>query len=988
MKKIKNAIQKWRMRSVLAATLAVILAVGTELAVAQSAMINMTLGCTTYKIVSDGEDDGDYNYYPTTYSNAEDVKAYGLSVCEEVEGEGIVLLKNANQALPLDKGSKVSCFLYGSANLNYATSGSSSADTSTYKTLKAALETDDIGLSVNPSLWSFYTEGNGAGYKPTKKLNRKLGMQVYAANAAPWSELESEVSSISEYGDAAIVVITRASGEGMDISTTNSDGIDGSYLSLSENELELLRQLKVMKDDGRLSKIVVLLNSALAIRTDFIEDDAYGIDAAMWIGNLGSAGIDAVADVLVGNTVPSGRLTDTYVADNFSSPAMASWILNENGVFSQTYTNAEELGLNSTQMYYGVYSEGIYVGYRYYETRYEDTVLGAANVGSYSYGDTVVYPFGYGLSYTQFKTTDMTVSERADGDYDITVTIINIGDTYAGKEVVQVYLQKPYTEYDRENGVEKASVELVGFAKTKLLAPGESQQVTITVEKSEFKSYDVNGAGTYIVDAGDYYLAVGSNAHDALNNILSLKGFTEADGMDASGEAGKAVLVWQNDALDTTTYAVSEETGTRIENQLAFCDPTRYDGIEEAGVLYVSRNDWEGTWPTAPVELSVSTEKMSADISSYKAIAEDEDAEMPTYGAASGLTLAMLRSDDTQTIAYDDSLWDQLLDQMTFSEQALLVTDGSFSTKAISSVALSGTAEQDGPTGVVGSVNSLSFPSEGIWASTFNTELIAKVGDALAEDARINDLQGLYLPGINIHRTPFGGRTHEYFSEDPFLTGIAAEAEIKAVQAKGVIVHVKHYIFNDEEAQRNGICIWLGEQSAREIYLKPWAYAVKPSRGNAHAIMTSFNRAGCLWTSASSELMDGILRGEMGFDGYAITDMASSNAAYFMTYVDGFMNGTDLYLGAGSETALDEYRNSPTFAGKVRESAHRLLYVIGNYSAAMNGISSSLQIVTVMPWWQIALYCLLGVSTAFFALSMLMTAVSLKRQRGSKINNA
>ncbi len=984
MKKIKNALQRWRTRSVLAATLAVILAVGTELAVAQSAMINTTLGCTTYKIVSDGEDDGDYNYYPTTYSTAEDVKAYGLSVCEEIESEGIVLLKNANQALPLDKGSKVSCFLYGAANLNYATSGSSGADTSAYKTLKEALEADDIGLTINPSLWSFYTEGNGAGYKPTKKLNRKLGMQVYAANAAPWIELESEVSGIAEYGDAAIVVITRASGEGMDISTTNSDGIDGSYLSLSENELELLKQLKAMKEDGSLGKIVVLLNSALAIRADFIEDEAYGIDAAMWIGNLGSAGIDAVADVLVGNTVPSGRLTDTYVADNFSSPAMASWILNENGVFSQTYTNSRELGLNSTQMYYGVYSEGIYVGYRYYETRYEDTVLGMANVGSYSYGDTVVYPFGYGLSYTQFETTDMTVSERADGDYDVTVTVTNIGDTYAGKEVVQVYLQKPYTDYDRENGVEKASVELVGFAKTKQLAPGESQQVTITVEKSEFKSYDVNGAGTYIVDTGDYYLAVGGNAHDALNNILSLKGFTEADSMDASGDVGMAAVVWQNDTLDTTTYALSEETGTKIENQLAFCDPTRYDGIEESGVRYVSRNDWEGTWPTAPVELSVSTEKMSADLSSYKAIAEDEDAKMPTHGVASGLTLAMLRSDDTQTIAYDDPLWEQLLDQMTFSEQALLVTDGSFSTKAISSVALSGTAEQDGPTGVVGSVNSLSFPSEGIWASTFNTELIAKVGDALAEDARINDLQGLYLPGINIHRTPFGGRTHEYFSEDPFLTGIAAEAEIKAVQAKGVIVHVKHYIFNDEEAQRNGICIWLGEQSAREIYLKPWEYAVKPSRGNAHAIMTSFNRAGCLWTSASSELMDEILRGEMGFDGYAITDMASSNAAYFMTYVDGFMNGTDLYLGAGSETALDAYKNSPTFAGRVRESAHRLLYVIGNYSAAMNGISSSLQIVTVMPWWQIALYCLLGASAAFFALSMLMTAVSLQKQRASK----
>lgn len=980
-KKKKSKFAAWRSRSVVAATLAVILSVGTELAVAQSAMINSTLKCKTYEIVNNGEDDGDYTYFPSTYSTAEDVKAYGLSVCEEVESEGIVLLKNENNALPLAKGSKVSCFLYGAANLNYATSGSSGADTSSYKTLKAALEDSDVGLTVNPDLWKFYEEGNGAGYKPTKKLNRKLGIQVYAANAAPWSALEGQTASVAQYGDAAIVVVSRASGEGMDISTTASDGEDGSYLSLSENEMELLRQLKAIKEQGTLGKVVVLLNTALALRADFIEDEAYGVDAAMWIGNLGSAGVDAVADVLVGNVTPSGRLTDTYVADHFSSPAMAAWVLNQNGVFAQTYANAEELGLNSTQMYYGVYSEGIYVGYRYYETRYEDAVLGTVGVGSYDYDKTVVYPFGHGLSYTQFAYSDMAVSRREDGDFDVSVKVTNTGATYTGKETVQVYLQKPYTDYDRENGIEKASVELAGFVKTNALAPGESQTLTVTIEKSEFKSYDVNGAGNYIVDAGDYYLAVGKNAHDALNNILAAKGYTPENGMDAAGDASMAAIAWHNEALDSTTYAVSEETGKKIENQLAFCDPTRYEGIEQRGMNYVSRSDWEGTFPTAPVVLSVATDKMLADIASDKAIVEDENAVMPTYGVASGLTVAMLRSNDETYIPYDDEIWEQLLDQMTFAEQALLVTDGSFNTKAIPSVALSSTAEQDGPTGVVGSVNQLSFPSEGIWASTFNTELIAKVGDALAEDARINNLQGLYLPGINIHRTPFGGRTHEYFSEDPFLTGIAAEAEIKAVQAKGVIVHVKHYIFNDEESQRNGICIWLGEQAAREIYLKPWEYAVKPSRGNAHAVMSSFNRAGCLWTSASTELMENILRGEWGFDGYVITDMASSNAALFMTYLDGFMNGTDLFLGAGSETALDAYKNSPTFANKIRESVHRILYVIGNYSAAMNGVSSSLEIKTVTPWWKLTLYGLNGVVLAWLAVSLIMTAVGAKKEK-------
>lgn len=367
------------------------------------------------------------------------------------------------------------------------------------------------------------------------------------------------------------------------------------------------------------------------------------------------------------------------------------------------------------------------------------------------------------------------------------------------------------------------------------------------------------------------------------------------------------------------------------------------------------------------------------DLGSNKAIVEDEGLDMPAYGVNSGLTVAMLRGED-----YDSGKWEQLLDQMTFSEHALLVSDGSFSTHALGSVGIGSTYERDGPTGVVGSVTGISFPSEGIWASSFNMGLAEKIGDVLGEDARINDIQGLYLPGINIHRSPFGGRTNEYFSEDTLLTGWMCEAEVKGVQAKGVIAHVKHFIFNDEEAQRNGICIWLNEQAAREIYLRPWEYAVNPFRGNAHAVMSSFNRAGALWTSASENLVQNILRGEFGFDGYVITDMASSNAALFMTYVDGFMNGTDLYLGSGSETALDEYKSSVTFANRIRESAHRLLYVLSNYSAVMNGVSSSLRFVAVTPWWQMTIYALMGVGAAGFlgfGLLLLFTIRKGKREK-------
>ncbi len=975
----------WRRLTVTFAALLTFFWVGTDVAFANSALINSVLKAQTFNIVKDPNDTDEHIYYPTDYSTAEEVKAYGTAVGTEVESEGIVLLKNKNNALPLSEKSKVSCFLYGSVNLNYASSGSSAADTSSYATLKDALEEESF--SVNKTLWNFYTSGTGKSYKPSKKYNSTYKMQIYATNAAPWSVYPGDVKdSVSEYGDAALVVVARNSGEGMDISTKYSDGRDGSYLSVTDEEMEVLKALTDMKQSGKVDKIVVLLNTALAFEMSFLDDESIDVDACMWIGNLGSSGVAAVADVLVGKTTPSGRLADTYVKDNFFSPAMASWMQNSNGVFSGTYTNSVEKSLNDTQKYYGVYNEGIYVGYRYYETRYEDVVMKSEHTGSYDYSSVVAYPFGYGLSYTTFEYSDFKVTPKEDGNYEVSVTVTNVGDKYSGKEVVQIYLQKPYTDYDKKNGVEKASVELVGFAKTKPLAPhgeeGDSQTVTITVEKSCFKSYDVSGYGTYILDEGDYYLAVGKNAHDALNHILAKKGYTTEDGMDVAGDERFAALVWQNDQLDSTTYAVSSETGAAVSNQLDFCDINRYSGRGENEVTYVSRSDWEGTWPKQANSLSIATSDMEYDISSNKAIEEDEEAKMPKFGIDSGLSIMMLRSDEAEPIAYEDERWETLLDQLSFAEISKLVTDCSFQTPAIGgSVSKPGTTEQDGPTGVANSVTELSFPSEGIWASTFNTDLIQKVGDALAEDARINGLNGLYLPGINIHRSPFGGRTHEYFSEDPYLTGVSAEAEIKAVQAKGVIAHVKHFIFNDEEANRNGIGIWLDEQAAREIYLKPWEYAVMPSRGNAHAVMSSFNRAGCLWTSAGTELLQNILRDEWGFDGYVITDMASSNAALFMTYVDGFMNGTDCFLGAGSTTALNDYKNSPTFCSMIRESAHRILYVTANFSSAVNGLSSLDRVVPITPWWGVTLISVTVTFGVFTVTSAIFMGIAYWKKR-------
>lgn len=595
------------------------------------------------------------------------------------------------------------------------------------------------------------------------------------------------------------------------------------------------------------------------------------------------------------------------------------------------------------------------------------------------------YPFGYGLSYTSFAYSDFSVTENEDGDFEVTVTVTNTGNV-AGKEVVQIYLQKPYTDYDRANGVEKASVELVGFAKTDELAPagetGSEQTLCITVERESLKTYDANGYKTYIVEPGEYYLAVGTDAHDALNNILAAKADLSSEQMArmaGSGNEDFAQQIGEDIVLDTETYAVSE-TGAAITNRLDFADINKYEGRGSNSVTYVTRSDWEGTWPSDSVDL-MATEQMIADLQQNKEIVEEEGAEMPTYGVSSGLTLAMLRSDEEETIGIEDGRWDLLLDQMTFAEQAYLVTNGIYGSIAVPSIALPATVAKDGPTGIVDSNDDISFPSEGIWASSFNTELIAKVGDALAEDALACGTQGAYVPGVNIHRTPFGGRVHEYFSEDPFLSGVACEAEIIALQQKGVTPYVKHFVFNDQEDQRIGVGIWLNEQSARELYLKVYEYAVAPSRGNAHAIMSSFNRAGCIWTSASDVLLQEILREEFGFDGIVLTDMLSGDGSGFMSYVDGFMNGTDMFLGNGSGAALDAYASSPTFAGRIRDAVRRILYTFCNTSAAMNGLSADSAVVEFMPWWQVLLTAGIAVCAVAGGLSVVLAVFSLVKDR-------
>lgn len=970
----------WRVLAVSFGGLFAVVLGGREIAVANSAALNNALNINlTTKNETDGYNP-DYEYYKSDYKNSDGtydeakIKEYVTEVGKEVEREGLVLLKNENNALPLVKGDKVSLMGQGSVKTNYASSGSSSSDGTTFPDLTEVLSSTDYGLSLNPTTHDFYATGKGSKY------GRKEYKMIKQINETPWSEYDDTTKdSLKTYNDAAIVVLARDSGEGSDVSAKGSDGEDGSYLSISQAERDLLTNLTTMKKSGTIKKVIVLLNMACPVETDFMFDSTIDVDALLWVGNLGTNGVYGMADVLLGKATPSGKLSDTFLRDNMSSPAMADWMLNKNSKFGVQFDNVKSYNgrVDVTQQYYGVYVEGIYLGYRYYETRYEDAILSQGNAGEYKYDDVVSYPFGYGLSYTSFSYSDFKVEEGSDGKtYDVSVKVTNTGDIYSGKEVVQVYLQKPYTSYDKENNIEKASVELVGFGKTSSLAPKDSEVVKVTVEKEEFKSYDANKAKTYILDEGKYYLTAATDAHSAVNNILKYKGAA------VEGDASFVSVALDQKNLDTTTYSKSTETGKAITNELDEADMNKYSHRGNNSVQYVSRNDWTGTFPKAATIFNLNDD-MVKDLQSHKEI-KDSGETMPQYGKKDNLNLVELKSTEDNVIAFDDPKWDTLLDETTQDEQVLLLSNGGFHTDVMESINKPYSTEKDGPLGPVNTNLNNVMPSEAIWASTFDVDMVKKVGDAIAEDCLFAGVQGLYAPGVNLHRTPFGGRLNEYFSEDSFLTGMMAASEIQGMQNKGIIPAIKHYAFNEEECNRNGISNWLNEQEARELLLKPFEMATRPSKGNSHSLMSSFNRAGTTWTSAIKGLMEDILRDEFGFDGYVITDMADANGKTYMTYDDGFMNGTDLFLANGSASEFDSYKNNPAFAQAMRKSVHRILYVMANFSASMNQTSPATVVSKITPWWLVAINSLVigaGVLTlAFVGLFIASYVLRIKAQ--------
>lgn len=751
------------------------------------------------------------------------------------------------------------CGHSGIFDSEYGGSGSGGFDTSNNKNLYESL--NDAGFVTNPTLKRFYESSQSGSVRTANSSDLDNGdNQKIATAETPQNKYTDAVrNSYADYSDAALVVITRIGGEGFDLPRYQGDSegavsVDSHYLELDQNEIDLLTAVT----DGMFKRVVVVFNTPSSFEATFLKDSAYAafadkIDAAVWIGFTGSNGITALGEILNGDVNPSGRLVDTWAADFTKNPSFVNF---GTGCLPDT-TDKYDGG-----MYYSVdYEEGIYVGYRYYETRGETD-------GEDWYNANVVYPFGYGLSYTTFDWTvgDASASEIELGTtITVPVTVKNTGSV-AGKEVVQLYASAPYTL----GGIEKAHKVLVGFAKTKLLQPGESETVTVSFDPYSAASYDYrdannNGFSGYELEAGEYTLYVSRNAHESEKAI--------ALNLAADVQIG----------TDPTT---DREVVNRYTDSENFLDSDwQLDAM-------LSRADWEGTWPTPQTaQQHAGTDRLYEEIRSeeHNNPTDFDSEEYPWFGEEPTLTLRdLLPSAEAEgyepVVSYDDERWEELMMGCDEEEMIALINNGAYHTLAMESVGLPATIHGDGPSGFTcfmskEQVNgTCQYVSEPVMASTWNIDLMTELGEAIGEEGTIGDkatgqpYSSIYAPGVNIHRSPFGGRCSEYFSEDPFISGMMGAAEVQGIQSRGVLPTVKHFVANEQETHRSigGDLSWLSEQALREIYLKPFEYTVK--LGETRGIMTSFNRIGTRWTGGDYRLLTEILRNEWGFNGLVICD--------------------------------------------------------------------------------------------------------------------
>lgn len=952
-------------RIVARVTGAVLAVVFIALIVAANAILpNYTQVINSYLGVEQGWDNSgvnteglDLEYSKADHKSREDLAAYEEELDKQIAAEGIVLLENDDASLPLAEGTTLSFVSGNSRSLGTGSAGilasTMGVEGETVDAVTPAMEA--AGLKVNQTLVEFYASGAGSEYVMGPGSVSYGDDEDFSINECPLSVMREAGVLDSLQGTTPVFVMKRVAGEGRDMPrsmynhASNAEDQARTYLEPDSTELEILQYL-----NDNFDNTVLLITSNNALDLDWLAQFP-NIKSVLYAPSLGTYGIDSLASVLAGDVNPSGRTKDTFAADPLSAPAAQNF---------GDYQYLDESG-ELTKYNYVSYEEGIYVGYRYYETRYEDAVLGQGNAGDFDYAAEVCYPFGYGLSYTTFEWSDFETAWDG-GECTATVTVTNTGGV-AGKDVVELYAQSPYTDYDRANGVEKAAVTLVGFAKTQLLEPGASQTVEVTFDESQLASYDYQGAKTWILDAGTYYVTAAGNSHEAVNNVLAAKGAAVEGNV-----AMTATYLPDNAEVDAITYATDGLTGEKITNRLD----------DAAGDLtYLTRSDWTGTFPTHDGEPTSQVSTWGNEINgddgvSYtygKAASADLIAQLDStdsgnpdaqawdgdlvYGAENGLTLIQMRGLD-----YDDPAWDDLLDQLTPEDYDVLITQAGYGTDYIASVEKPAGTDADSTSGWSWGGIGMTFCNPAMVAQTWNVELAYELGICIGDESLYGGATGWYAPAMNINRTAFSGRAGEYFSEDGFLSGALASQEVKGAAEKGVYTLIKHFAFNDQENHRGdrtgqySMATWLNEQSARELYLRPFEMCMKvgdvevsyvretgdgtyenatTTMAACQGLMTAFNRIGATWVGGDYDLITGIVRTEWGFDGWIITDNADTGV--FMNAGQMIEAGADSKLTASDPTdtwTFDE--NDPVQYRYARDAVHHLLYVMAN-THCMNG---------------------------------------------------
>lgn len=871
-------------------------------------------------------------------------------LAKEVQSEAITMLKNDDSNLPLSN-KKVNVFGWGSTNPVYGGTGSGSMSDQ-YDTVSLLDGMKEAGLETNADLSKLYTD-----YRADRPVVA-MWSQDWTLPEVPADQYsDSLISDAKSFSDEAVVVITRVGGEGADLPTNmkaetityknNSkdydDFQDGEhFLQLSKTERDMIDLVTKNFD-----KVTLVYNGANAFQFDFLSNYPQ-IKSVLWCPPAGQTGFSALGDVLAGETNPSGKTSDTFVKNLTKTPvfnntdgaaAASSSSVGADGAF--VYDNVDDLAAkytgftgqeNTVLPSFVNYVEGIYVGYKFYET--------AADEGLINYDDTVIYPFGYGLSYTSFEQKMGDVSYK-DGKVTFDVTVTNTGDT-AGKDVVEVYYNPPYTD----GGIEKASKNLVAFEKTEKLEPGASETVKIEFDDDDMASYDNKGAKAWVLEKGDYTISIQSDSHHVIDSE-------------------------KINVADTITY--DSESNTHNNDQTVATNQFDYAAGD---VTYLSRanhfaNYAEAT--AAPTNFSMSDEVKAAftNNGSYDPTKYDDDSDkMPTTGAKNDLRLADMYGKD-----YDDADWEKLLDQLTFDDMDNLIANGGYGTPAVSSVGKIQLTDADGPASLNNNftgVGSIGFPASTAFACTWNKDLAKQFGEMIGDMAHDMHVAGWYAPAMNIHRGAFSGRTFEYFSEDSLLSGVMASNEIAGAKEKGVYSFMKHFALNDQETNRtNMVCTWADEQAIREIYLKPFEMSVK--EGGAQAVMSSFNYIGYTYAGASNNLLNTVLRDEWGFKGFVLTD-------YFGGY--GYQNADqEIRNGNDSMLATTKITNhitdkSATSVKAMRTAAHNILYTAANSWQYADGEPK-----VATPIWKTAMYVAWGVTAV---LVIALEALTIKRYMDRK----